>query len=99
ANLPDAALLHVLVLGDPHAPLVELARLRGLDEHAPAAFGGPTVRSDVDDRLELHLVVKAALARKLGADMTQVVEDVGLGEERSTPFDFILGVVGEQISS
>ncbi len=59
-DLPDIALLHVLVLEHAEAPSRVLVVHGLLRKHVPAALRRAAVGSDVHDRLQLHLIEQAA---------------------------------------
>src|SRR4029079_4168081 len=96
-NLPDAALLHVLVLEHAEAPARVLVVYGLLREHVPTTLRRAAVRRDVHDRLQLHLIEEQVRLRRLGAVELQEREDVLLADIHTAAADFDRTVRGEEI--
>src|SRR5690606_28161848 len=94
-DLPDAALLHVLVLVDADAPAGVLAVHGFLRERPPARLRRAAVRRDVNDRLQLHLVEQAAGLRALRTERAEILEHAGLADVHARPADLERAAVGE----
>jgi hypothetical protein len=95
-DLPDALLLHVLVLEDPEPPVGVLAVNRLLGEHVPAGLRRSTVRRNVDHGLQLHVIVEAPRLRAFRSVRQQKLANAPWADVHAAAADLDRAVGREQ---
>src|SRR4029079_732766 len=101
ADLPNAVLLHVLVLVGTFAPVAAVARAVDAEhqEPPPARFRRVAVRGDGHDRLELAVLVERAFERALlaSAQAIEIAADAVFAGVNAARTDLERRVGGEEI--